>query len=93
MNMRTDLAACIDSGREARVTLNCDAVLTESDGCTLDVTLVDVSKHGFRLRSIAELEVGSEVLLQMDSMPGVRGQIRWTCGHQAGGVFLDPVAL
>ena len=93
MKMTNNLAACIDHDREARVTLNCDAVLTESDGCTVDVMIVDVSKDGFRLHSLAELEIGSEVLLQMDKVPGVRGEIRWACGHQAGGVFLDPVAL
>lgn len=93
MKMSNDLSACIDHGHEPRVTLNCDAVLTEPDGCTLDVVIVDVSRNGFRLQSLAELEIGSEVLLQMDRLPGVRGRIRWTCGHQSGGVFLDPVAL
>lgn len=93
MKMNNDLVACIGSGREARVTLNCDAVLTESDGCTVDVMIVDVSRHGFRVQSLAELQIGSDVLLQMDRLPGVRGKISWTCGHQAGGVFLDPVAL
>lgn len=93
MQMSTDLAACVGRNREARVTLNCDAVLTEPDGCTVDVVIVDVSKHGFRLKSLAELEIGSEVLLQMHKNEPVRGQIRWTCGMQAGGSFLDPVAL
>lgn len=93
MKMSNDLSACIDNGREARVTINRDAVLTEADGCTLDVIIVDVSKHGFRLQSLAELEVGSEVILQMDKSLGFRGEIRWTCGHQAGGIFLDPIAL
>ncbi|HEU5482391.1 MAG TPA: PilZ domain-containing protein [Sphingomicrobium sp.] len=91
--MSTNLASCIDNGREARVTLNCDAVLTESDGCTLDVVIVDVSKGGFRLQSLAELEVGSDVLLHVHKLAPVRGQIRWTCGQEAGGVFLDPVSL
>ena len=93
MKMSNGLASCVDSRREARVRLDCDAVLTENDGCTVDVTIVDVTRSGFRLQSVAELEIGSEVLLQMDRLPGVRGQICWTCGHQAGGVFLDPVAL
>ena len=93
MKMSNDLAACVDNGREPRVSLNCDAVLTEADGCTVDVVIIDVSQHGFRLRSLAELEVGSEVELQMAKVPSVRGQIRWTCGHHSGGVFLDPIAL
>ncbi len=91
--MKSNLAACIDTTREPRVTLNCDAVLTETDGCTVDVTLVDVSQKGFRLRSIADVEVGSEVMLQMLDARPVRGQIRWACGHEAGGIFLDPIAL
>jgi hypothetical protein len=93
MKMSNDLAACIGSGREARVTLNCDAVLIEPDGCSVDVVILDVSKDGFRLKSPAELEVGSEVCLQVAKIAPVRGQIRWICGHQAGGIFLDPVAL
>jgi len=93
MGMSSNLSACIHSGREPRVRMNCAAVLTESDGCTVDVTLIDVSVGGFRLQSLAELAVGSEVLLQMPKVPAVRGQIRWTCGYQSGGIFLDPVAL
>ena len=91
MKSGPDLSACIHTGRERRVTLNCAAVLTENDGCSLDVTIVDVSQNGFRLRSIAELELGSNVLLQMENVAPVRGLIRWACGHEAGGVFLDPV--
>ena len=91
--MGMDLSACIRSSREARVMLNCDAVVTESDGCTLDVTIVDVSQHGFRLRSVAELELGSTVLLQMPEARPVRCEIRWACGHEAGGIFLDPITI
>ena len=91
--MGMNLSACIRSGREARVVLNCDAVVTEEDGCTLDVTIVDVSQHGFRLRSVAELELGSTVLLQMPEARPVRCEIRWACGHEAGGVFLDPITI
>jgi hypothetical protein len=73
------------------VTLNCDALLIEADGCAIDVVILDVTTTGFRLRSIAELEVGSDIILQMERMAPVRGQIRWSCGHEAGGVFLDPI--
>lgn len=93
MKTSRNLASCIQAGREARVVLNCDAVLTESDGCTIDVVIIDVSKRGFRLRSCAELEIGSEVRLQMSKAAPVRGRIGWICGYEAGGVFLDPAAL
>jgi len=79
--------------RSARVSVNCDAVLTEADGCELDVVIIDVSRDGFRLQSRSELEIGSEVSLRVAKLDPVRALIRWTCGHEAGGVFLDPVAL
>jgi hypothetical protein len=93
MQMSNNLAACIDGGREARVRLDRHAVLTESDGCTVNVIVIDVSQHGFRLQSSSDLDIGEQVMLQVDGSPGVRGQIRWTCGHQAGGIFLDPISL
>jgi hypothetical protein len=88
-----NLAACIDRGRERRVTLNCEAVVVEQDGCSTDVILVDMTQHGFRLRSQDELEVGAQILLQMPQVPAVRGMIHWMSGHEAGGVFLDPIVV
>jgi hypothetical protein len=93
MKMSTKLGDCIHSRRERRVMLNCAAILTEDDGFTVDVTIVDVSRDGFRLRSITELEIGSRVLLQMENVAPVRCEIRWSCGHEAGGVFLDPITI
>lgn len=79
--------------RGTRVSVRCDAVLTESDGCELDVIVTDVSRDGFRLQSRSELEPGAEVLLSVSKLAPVKAIIRWTCGHEAGGVFLEPVAL
>lgn len=93
MTNSLNLAACIERRREPKVTLNCEAVVVEPDGCSTDVILVDVSQHGFRLRSAAEFEVDSEVILQLPRVPAVRGMIRWICGHEAGGVFLDPIVI
>ena len=93
MKMSTSLEDCINSRRERRVLLNRDAILTEHDGYTVDVVIVDVSKDGFRLRSVTELEIGSKVFLQMEDVAPVRCQIRWSCGHEAGGIFLDPIAI
>ena len=93
MNLSGELSSCIRTARQRRVTLNCDAVVTESDGCTIDVVIVDVSLEGFRLRSPEEFELGSTITLQMRETRPVRGEIRWACGHEAGGVFLDPISL
>jgi hypothetical protein len=93
MKMSANLGGCISSRRDRRVVLNCAAILTEADGFTVDVTVVDVSKDGFRLRSVTELELGSKVSLQMENVTPVRCEIRWSCGHEAGGVFLDPITV
>lgn len=79
--------------REPRVAVRCDAVLTEADGCELDVVITDVSRDGFRLQSRSQLEPDTEVMLQVAKLAPVRALIRWTCGHEAGGVFLEPMAL
>jgi hypothetical protein len=79
--------------RETRVAVRCDAVLTEADGCELDVVITDVSRDGFRLESRSELETGSEVMLRVAKLAPIKAMIRWTCGHEAGGIFLEPMAL
>ena len=79
--------------REPRIAVRCEAVLIEGDGCTLDVVITDVSRDGFRLESRSELEVGAEIMLLVSKLNPVKAVIRWTCGHEAGGVFLEPVAL
>jgi hypothetical protein len=79
--------------RNPRVAVRCEAVLVEEDGCILDVVITDVSRDGFRLESRCELEVGSEILLQVPRLDPVKAVIRWTCGYEAGGTFLEPVAL
>jgi hypothetical protein len=79
--------------RDPRVAVRCEAVLIEGDGCSLDVVITDVSRDGFKLESRSELEVGAEVMLLVSKLAPVKAVVRWTCGHEAGGVFLEPVAL
>lgn len=93
MTTSMNLAACIDRGRERRVTLNCEAVVVEPDGGSTDVILVDMTQHGFRLRSKSALAIGAEVLLQVPQVPAVRGIIHWMSGQEAGGTFLDPIVV
>ena len=93
MGMNVKLKAGGYRERAARIAVRCDAVLTETDGCELDVVIIDVSRDGFRLQSRSELEIGAEVSLSVAKLAPVRGVICWTCGHEAGGVFLDPVTL
>jgi hypothetical protein len=93
MNMNSKIESASYLKREPRIAVRCQAVLVEEDGCALEVVITDVSRDGFKLESQSELEVGSDVWLHVPRMVPVRGSIRWTCGAEAGGVFLEPVAL
>ena len=93
MTMSSKIEAAGYAKRDPRIAVRCEAVLIESDGCTLDVVITDVSRDGFKLESRSELEVGSEVMLLVTKMAPVKALIRWTRGYEAGGVFLEPVAL
>ena len=79
--------------RSARIAVRYDAVLTEADGCTIDVVVTDVSSTGFKLESESVLEPGEEVLLQVPKHDAVRAKIQWTRGREAGGTFLEPVDI
>jgi hypothetical protein len=81
--------------REPRIDVRYRAVLIETDGCELDVEIKDVSRDGFRLASQGKLDPGQEIWLAVSnsSLAPLRGLVKWTCGDEAGGVFLDPVAL
>lgn len=81
--------------RAPRIDVRYHAVLTETDGCELDVEILDVSRDGFRLTSTGKLDPGQEIWLAVSNsgLAPLRGLVKWTCGDEAGGVFLDPVAL
>lgn len=55
--------------------------------------VINLSSSGFRLRTARTLEPGWEVTLQVPKRPPVRCVIRWARGKEAGGVFLEAVAL
>jgi hypothetical protein len=93
MGMHSNIESASYLKREPRIALRCEAVLVEEDGCQLDVVVTDVSRDGFRLESESVLEVGSKVLLQVAKLSPVHGLIRWTRGHEAGGIFMEPAAL
>jgi hypothetical protein len=93
MGVNKKIEAAGYARRGPRIAMRCEAVLVEEDGCALDVVITDVSREGFKLESRSELEVGSEVWLKVAKLAPVRAIIRWTCGYEAGGVFLEPAAL
>jgi hypothetical protein len=81
--------------RETRVEVRCKGVAIELDGCELEVEITEVSREGFRLRSNAKFDPGAEIWLAIanSTFAPVHALVRWTRGDEAGGVFLEPVAL
>jgi hypothetical protein len=55
--------------------------------------ITNLSSSGFRMTSARALEPGCEVTLEVRKRPPVKCVIRWTSGKDAGGVFLEPIAL
>jgi PilZ domain-containing protein len=68
-------------------------VVVRSGSRDVDARIVNMSGQGFRIRSSRPLEAGCEVALQVAELPPVKAVIRWARGFEAGGVFLEAMAL
>ena len=79
--------------RKPRVNVAHEATLVMADGSEHPVTITDVSSGGFHLKSEDTLPIGSHVFLRVARYGDFPAQIRWALGSDAGGVFLEPVAL
>lgn len=77
--------------RAPRININHRATLVDADGASFDVTVTDISRDGFRIRTDRTLPIGARVTLRGTRRSEVQAQIRWSLGTEAGGVFLDPV--
>ena len=80
-------------GTERRIAVAFEATVIEADGCEVPVSILDVSGSGFRISASAEFSAGDEVRLRLGRTAPVRAAICWTCGPEAGGIFLDPPRL
>jgi len=78
--------------RVARIDVKYDAQV-RFGGAAVDAMILNVSSNGFRLHSAEELEPGMDVTLEVETLEPVHGQIRWSCGQESGGVFLEAIAL
>lgn len=77
--------------RAPRIDLRRPAVLINSDGDAMSVTVLDVSSGGFRLEVPESPRIGELVRLQVEREAEFPAQIRWALGNEAGGVFLTAV--
>jgi hypothetical protein len=78
--------------RAPRIDVRYDATV-RFDGAATRAMILNVSSKGFRVLTAEELEPDMEVTLEVDKLQPVRALIRWCCGDESGGVFLDAIAL
>jgi hypothetical protein len=77
--------------RAPRIDLDRSAVLIDSAGDEQQVTVIDVSSGGFKLKVSSVPRIGEHVRLRVERSAEIEAQIRWAVGQEAGGVFLSPV--
>lgn len=70
-----------------------EATLVDVLGRTYPVTVIDISSGGFRLEGEETFKIGEYVALRVPKFGDFPAQIRWALGREAGGVFLEPIAL
>jgi hypothetical protein len=78
--------------RDPRVDAQFDVQVHTEMG-EIDAQILNLSSDGFRLHSANPLQAGWEVTLEAAKHFPVKALICWACGHDAGGVFEEPVAL
>lgn len=79
--------------RAPRVDTNFKASLVDSDGNSLPVVVIDISREGCRLETNETLRIGEKVQIAVPKYGTFPAQIRWALGNEAGAVFLEPVFL
>ena len=79
--------------RAPRIDTAIDAMVTDSDGGTMSVVVVDISSEGCRMETDGSLKIGEKVQLHVGRYGTFPAQIRWALGKEAGAVFLEPVIL
>ena len=79
--------------RAPRIDTSIEAVVTDSDGSTVPVVVIDISSEGCRMETDGSLKIGEKVDLHVGRYGKFPAQIRWALGNEAGAVFLEPVFL
>ena len=79
--------------RPPRIDTSIDATVTDSDGSSMSVVVIDISSEGCRMETDGSLKIGEKVELHVGRYGAFPAQIRWALGNEAGAVFLEPVFL
>ena len=75
--------------RAFRIGIAQSAVLVRADGAESPVTITNVSQSGFCMKAADAPDVGERVTFR-GKAGDVPAEVRWTRGHDAGGIFLPP---
>ncbi len=76
----------LDAFRANPRTRHC-AQLVRDDGSEDAVTITECTDRGFRLTVTLRPKLGERVLIRVDGVCDLPGQIRWAYGSEAGGSF------
>ena len=80
--------------KSERLPLTADAVVRVVSGWSESATLDDISAEGCSLTIKARfLEAGRVILLRMEGLESLIGQVRWVNGRQAGILFERPLHI
>lgn len=62
------------------------------DAEPIDVVMHDISQHGFRCEGDLDLQVGDELVVDLDEVGSSVAVVRWCDGREIGGEFLIPLS-
>jgi hypothetical protein len=79
--------------RAPRVDTRFATSLIDSDGNSVSVMVIDISREGCRMETDGSLKIGENVQIKVPKYGTFPAQIRWAMGNEAGAVFLEPVFL
>jgi hypothetical protein len=78
--------------RDPRIDVNYEVTVRGPRG-EMAAELVNLSSDGFRLRCSEPLETGWKVMLEVPKHDPLKALVVWAAGLEAGGVFLESIAL
>lgn len=77
--------------RGERATLNVEAGVRPQSSTTIQATILDLSRFGFRARLYAPAPVGTVVWLNLPGMAGQQACVVWSDGLMAGCALTAPL--
>lgn len=89
----SDPSVDLDRRELPRQALERVAKLSPNEWSSIQVTLVDLSEHGFRVRCDAMLRVGSFVLIGIAGIGQVSAKVIWRRDGEFGAKFIRPLNL